>query len=241
MKMQWRSGTSLGVVAVLLTSCASNSAFHSTWTNPSAERVSLSGKKVLAIVHVRSESRRREAEDALAVAISARGGVGVPSYTLLPSNAKQQDEAVAERIATAAGFSGMVMMSVTDRERRVASERVTSAYWMNDRYYQYPWGAWGNGWNSMWEPTGFREETRVMVDTRVYSIAQNKLLWTGASETLNPESTGDVIRELAKQLTKQLEEAGILTRRVSAGATATGAACTLLSEDAPNWLRPRTA
>lgn len=239
--MLWKSVGSCAALAMLLTGCASSSAFHATWTNADAAPVSLSGKKVMAIVQIRNESRRREAEDALAAAITSRGGQGIASYTLFPSNAKQQDEAVAERKAKAAGFSGIVMMSVTARERRVARDRYGSAYWMNDPYYRYPWGAWGNGWNTMWEPNGFREEVRVMVDTRVYSIEQDKLLWTGSSETLNPESAGDVIRDLSAELTRELESAGVLRRGVSMGTTDASAPCVSVVDTPPAWLRSEGA
>ena len=203
----------LAAAAILSLSCASASSFNSTWKNPDAAPVSMNGKKVLAIVQIRNESRRREGEDLLAAAITARGGQGIASYTLFPSNAKMQDEAVAERRAKEAGISGIVMMSVTGRERTRVRERNGIPYWIDDPYYRRPWGAWGRGWSTMWEPDTFRDDMRVMVDTRVYSIEQDKLLWTGSSETLNPESSGDVIRDLSKEVTKQLEKAGVLLRR----------------------------
>ncbi len=211
--MPWSRILALTTFALLTTSCASASSFNSTWKNPDAAPVSMTGKKVLAIVQIRSESRRREAEDILAEAITARGGQGVASYTLFPSNARMQDEAVAERKAKEVGVSGVVIMSVTGRALTVVRERNGTPYWYGDPYYRRPWGAWGRGWNMMWEPDTFRNDVRVMVDTRVYSIEQDKLLWTGSSETLNPESSADVIRDLSTQVTKQLEKVGVLLRQ----------------------------
>lgn len=211
--MSWSRRFVVTWVALLSAGCASASSFDSTWKNPNAAPVSLTGRKVLAIVQIRNESGRREAEDLLASAITARGGQGVASYLLFPSNARMQDEALAERKAKDAGFSGIVLMSVTGRERTVVRERNGTPYWYSDPYYRGPWSAWGRGWNRMWEPDTFRTDVRVMVDTRVYSIEQDKLLWSGSSETLNPESSAEVIRDLSKLVTIQLEKVGVLVKQ----------------------------
>jgi hypothetical protein len=58
--------------AVALTACASASSFTSVWKNPDAEPVSLTDRKVLAIVQIRDEARRRHGEDRLAADITTR-------------------------------------------------------------------------------------------------------------------------------------------------------------------------
>jgi hypothetical protein len=87
----------LAALVVTAAACASSSSFTSTWKNPDAAPVSLTGKKILAIVQIRDEARRRQAEDELAAEITRLGGQGIPSYSLFPSNSGQQDEAVRSR------------------------------------------------------------------------------------------------------------------------------------------------
>jgi hypothetical protein len=210
--MRWSRTFVLIASTMTVAACATASSFNSTWKNPDAAPVSLNGKKVLAIVQIRDEARRREGEDLLAAAITEHGGQGIASYTLFPSNARQQDEAVAERKAMEVGISGIVIMSVTGREQTRSRVRNVSPPWFNDPYYRHAWRAWGHGWNQMWVSESVRTDTRVMVETRVYSIEQDKLLWTGSSETLNPESSGDVIRSLSSEVAKQLKASGVLMR-----------------------------
>ena len=195
----------------LAAACASTS-FSATWKNPDAAPVSLAGKKVLAIVQLRDEARRRQGEDLLAAEITKRGGQGIASYTLFPSSDRQQDESAAKARAERDGIAGMLIMNFTGRERTVTREPNPAAYWRNDPYFRRPWGAWGRGWNSMYEATTVRTDTKVMVETRVYSLEQEKLLWVGSSETTNPTSSGDVVKDLADAVAKQLEKAGVLTR-----------------------------
>ena len=195
-----------------MTACASASSFTSVWKNPDAEPVSLTGRKVLAIVQIRDEARRRQGEDLLAADITKRGGLGIASYTLFPSMARTQVETAAQERAKAAGIAGMVIMQFRGVERTRTREPNPNYVWRNDPYFRHPWGAWGRGWNSVWEPTTVRTDINVLVETRVYSLEQEKLLWAGSSGTMNPSGSNDVIRDLSEAVAKRLESSGVLRR-----------------------------
>lgn len=197
-------------LALAVTACAGSTRLNSSWTDPDAAPVSLAGKKVLAVVQIRDEARRRQGEDQLAAEITRRGGIGVPSYTLFPSSARQQDEDAAQARAKRDGMSGVIIMHFMRRERTVTIEPRPSSYWRNDPYYRRPWGAWGRGWTSMWEPETLTPRVSVMVETRVYSLEQDRLLWAGSSETQDPTKTAEVIRDIASVVAKELAKAGVL-------------------------------
>ena len=112
----------LVAAAVITTACASSSSFSSVWKNPDADPVSLTGKKVLAIVQIRDEARRRQGEDLLAAEITKRGGQGIASYTLFPSIAKQQDESAAQERAKQSGIAGIVIMQFKGVKRTMTRE-----------------------------------------------------------------------------------------------------------------------
>jgi hypothetical protein len=204
------SKRSFVALACLLMGCASSS-FNSTWANPTAAPVDLTGKRVLAVVHVREDGRRRASEDLLAAEITKRGGVGVASYTMFPSTAAEQDTAAAVARARQDGIDGVVLMRFTGTEQSVTVTKNAPPVWINDPYYRRPWGAWRRGWGTVYESETVRTDTKVLVETRVYSIAQERLLWAGTSETLNPSKSDDVIRSLAEAVSSQLKKAGILS------------------------------
>jgi hypothetical protein len=210
--MKVRHTLALAALAISAAGCASSSSFRSTWKNPEAEPVSLTGKRVLAVVQIRDEARRRTGEDLLAAEITKRGGQGVASYTLFPSSGREQNEAEAEARAKEKGFSGMVIMRFLGREKTVTREPNPDAYWRNDPYYRRPWGAWGRGWSTMYEPTVVRTDIAVIVETRVYSLEQQKLLWTGTSATVNPDNSTDVVKDLSTAVARQLEKSGVLPK-----------------------------
>jgi hypothetical protein len=60
------------------------------------------------------------------------------------------------------------------------------------------------------ERSGFRGPTVVRVQTNVYAVASETLIWSAASQTFNPAETRDVASDLAKVVVEQLQRVGIL-------------------------------
>jgi hypothetical protein len=187
------------------TACATTS-FNSTWKAPDAKPVVLSGQKVVAFVLTKNEASRRAAEDALAREITAGGAQGVPSYTLI-ATAAAPDEAKAKAQIEGAGATGVVVMRPIDSSKEVVA---TSTY-MGPSYGPYWGGYYGYGWGGAWGGgVDVRTNTIVTVETLVYSIPQNKLIWAGQSNTTNPSKVDAFVRELATAARREMKKAGLL-------------------------------
>jgi hypothetical protein len=191
--------------AITSAACATTS-FQSTWKAPDAQPVELSGQKVIAFVLTKNAASRRAAEDALAREITAGGAEGVASYTLIP-DAAAADEAKAKAQIEGAGATGVVVMRPVDTSKEVVATSTYAGpmyrlYWGG--YYGYGWGgAWGGG-------VDVRTNTIVTVETLVYSIPQNKLIWAGQSNTTNPTKVDAFVRELATTARREMKKAGLL-------------------------------
>ena len=59
--------------------------------------------------------------------------------------------------------------------------------WVNP-YYSTLWGYYGYGWGSMYIPGSVEQDTIVVVETTIYSVPRNQLLWAAVSETKNPKT-----------------------------------------------------
>jgi hypothetical protein len=192
-------------VVIVATACATTS-FQSTWKAPDAKPVVLSGQKVVAFVLTKNAAARRSAEDALAREISAGGAQGIASYTLIP-DAGATDEAKAKAQVEAAGAEGVVVMRPVDSSKEVVATSTYSGpmygpYWGG--YYGYGWGgAYGGG-------VDVRTNTIITVETLVYSIPQNKLIWAGQSNTTNPSKVDAFVKELATAARREMKKAGLL-------------------------------
>jgi hypothetical protein len=199
--------TPLLLCALALTACASNP-FVTSWKAPDAAPLQLQGAKVGAVVMMRNEAARRVAEDALAREISVRGGQGIPGYTLFPDS-QPSNEAEAKAAFERAGMQGVVVMRPTSVDKEVVSD---PAAFTPAVYGGYWGGYYGHGWGAPWDTVGgeIRTNTIVTIETLVYSLVQNKLVWAGQSRTTNPQSVNTVVKKLSAAAAKELEKQGLL-------------------------------
>lgn len=201
---------------IALASCATTT-FNSTWKNPEAQPVKLEGAKVAAVVVSPNESSRRAAEDALVRELNARGARGVPSYAFIPSESfKEKDTDKAKEQAKAefqkAGVDGAVVMRVVSSNQELSYSpgmSYTPGMW-GSPYYGSFWGYYGYGWGMAYDPGYLRTDTVVSVETTVYSLKQDKILWGGMSETMNPSKAEAFMKELADHVAKEMKKAGLL-------------------------------
>ena len=199
-----------------LLACATTN-FHSTWKNPAAESLNLEGKRVAALVLSEEEPLRYAAEDALAREITVHGGLGVPAYTLLPKGLVR-DEEKARELLEKAEVEGVVALRPRAWDKSLSANFGT--YWGSPRYASF-WGPgfWGWGWGWGGAHDGYLPvDTILVVETLVYSLPQDELVWASQSQTMNPDQVGPFIRELSTKVGTEMEKQGLLAdpTRVSA-------------------------
>jgi len=198
----------LAAAAALLSFACATTTFQSTWKAPDAQPLRLTGQKVAAVFVSRNPSVRRRAEDAMAREITARGARGVPSYTVL-SEDRIRDIEFAKSVFEREGFAGAVVMRVTGTETQYTVE---PGYWAGPRYSHFWGGYWGWGWGTVWEPGYLTADKIVSVETLVYSMRQDKLIWAGRSRTIDPQRIDDFVGELAQAVTNQMEKDGVFVK-----------------------------
>ena len=198
--------TTLVALVVTLIAC-STTTFESTWRAPDARPVTLTGKKVVGLFMSKSPAKRRVAEDAMAREITARGAQGVPAYTVLSDDEIKDQERVRAKLDSL-GFSGVVVMRVVGRETQYNYQPDT--VWVRPHYRAFWGGYWRWGWGSVYEPGYLTVDKIVRVETVVYSLEQDKLIWAGVSRTVDPTRLDDFIGELAKAVSDRMRKDGIL-------------------------------
>jgi hypothetical protein len=190
------------VASVTLSACASsNTTFVSSWKSPDTPPIDVRGAKVAAVVMMRDQASRRTAEDALARELTARGATGIAMYTLLPDVAP--DEATARAALEQAGVQGVVVMRPLAVEKETELATVT----LSGGQYGGLWGRgyWGRGWGTAYVTPG-ATNTIVSVETLVYSLKQNKLLWSGRSKTTNPENVDNLVKEVSAATAREMKK-----------------------------------
>jgi len=195
--------------AVLLSGCAST--FSSTWKAPEATALEFRGQKVVAAVLLKDESRRRLAEDRLAQQIAVRGAQARTMYSLLPGPVGGNEQA-ARAALEAAGVKGIIVMRPVNIDRTV---HVTPPY--EGEAYASLWGGYyGYGFSLSYSSpreAKVSETMVVYVETLVYSLAQNKLVWGGTSKTTDPDTIAELIEELSAATTTELQKEGLIRQQ----------------------------
>ena len=199
-------GLFVAFVAVSLAACATTT-FMSSWKAPDAQPMgSLTGQTVVAAAMAKNTAVRRSAEDALVGVLNANGAKGIPSYSIIGDDAVN-DEAKAKAAIEKSGAVALVVMRPVAKEKEISS---TPTMYMAPRYGGYWGGYYGYGWGGAYGATEIRTDTIVIVETLVYSLTQNKLVWAGESKTTNPSQVDAFVREVAAAAGKEMKKAGLL-------------------------------
>jgi hypothetical protein len=194
------------LVAAGLSACATTT-FTSSWKAPDAQPMGkLTGQKVIAVAVSQNAAVRRSAEDALVSVLNTSGAQGVPSYSMIGDDAVK-DEAKAKAAIEKAGAVAVVVMRPVSKEKEISS---TPSMYMGPMYGGYWGGYYGYGWGGAYGGSDIRTDTIISVETLVYSLKQNKLVWAGQSKTTNPSKIDAFVKEVAAGAGKEMKKLGLL-------------------------------
>lgn len=178
--------------------------FKSVWKSPDAAKVSFAGKKIAALVITQDDSLRMSAEESLVRELTARGLQAVPTYRMAPKEVLQNAES-ARGWFEKAGVEGVVALRPVSSEKRIS---YNDSLWMSPSYNTF-WGYYGYGYTSVVVIGGADRDTVVTVESLIFSVPRNQLLWAAVSETRNPKTLQKFIEDLVKQSVKELEKQGL--------------------------------
>jgi len=189
-------------------SLAAKTKFQSVWKAPDAASVSFAGQKVAALVIDKDDSLRVAGEEALVRELSARGMQGVASYRMVPKEELQNADK-ARVWFEKAGVQGVVAFRVVNDQRR---KTYVPSTWANP-YYTSLWGYYGYGWGAVYDPGYVRDERIISLETLIFSVPKNALVWAGLSETANPKDGQKVVAEVVKEAVNEMRKQGLLKNR----------------------------
>lgn len=190
-------------------SMASSTKFVSTWKNPAADSIDLSATKWAAFVVSPDTMMRMGPEETLATEMRRRGVDCIAGYTVLPGELAK-DKEKAKEFLEKGGITGAVLMRVVSEEER--THHTPGTIWHTAPYYPSFWGYWGYGWSTVYVPGYTTHETVVSIETLVYSIEEDILLWAGESETTDPKEVRKFVKELVDAAGKEMRKAGLVKK-----------------------------
>lgn len=197
--MAWRV---VLLVAIGAGGCAS-SQVKEVWVDPRAQTSELD--RVVALYMGPDKASQRVAEDEMAKQIRTRGVEAVPGYMVIADSERNDTAAVARKLKSL-GFEGAVVMRLVGVDERISATSAGPAVAPYGSFYGY----YGYAYPVAMSPTYLTTDQVVRMQTTVYSLEQDRLLYAATSETFNPKSATDLVDDISKAVGKDMEKRGLI-------------------------------
>jgi len=171
------------LIVFFLVSCSSTR-MQSSWKAPGATYTKEQFKKVMVVALFKDETSRRIAEDKIA----AKNPTFRASYMVLGKNQQNMDEATFKAIVAKEGYDAVLTLHLVDVQ--------SSTSYVPGTYQGGYYGWYGMNYGGFYQQGYYTENKNYIVETNVFSVSQNKLLWSGITSTLNPTDLNRTIDEI---------------------------------------------
>lgn len=196
---------------------ATTTSFSQSYRNPGYENTVFGNVMVVGVAP--NLENRRAFEDALTSAITHEGGTARASYELLPHEEKLTEDQLHSAIQ-ADGFDAVLITRLLSVDK--STEYTPPKKYNNPQTRYYPaapgwgygyggyYGFYGTTYAEVHEPGYFETSTTLKLETNLYSVATNELVWTGQSETIDPDSIEDARASVTATVAKKLKAEGLI-------------------------------
>ena len=189
----------LGLGLVLLASCA-NTKVVEHWADPDFDAKL---KNIMVLSLNQSDKSRRLFEDGFLNALRQRKIQSSASYTLLPSNEDLDKEKVKAAIS-GSDIDGVLVLravKITMEARHVRAQSTGTRY---NSFYAYV-GEYRPTYSSY-----TTEDKLVHLETNLYAVDGEKLIWSGKTESFNPADVHAYLIDLTKTVLDKIDKTGFI-------------------------------
>ena len=191
------------LVAFIVASCGPSTKIVKTWMEPGSSVTPGPSNKTLVIAMVKDETSRRVIEDEL---VKRLNGNATASYTVMsPEVLKEADEESLKKKLHDGNYTHVLQMRLGDVEKETSYVPGTTAVYYGGygRYYGYGAAMYSN-------PGYYRTDKNYFVETTVYSVNPDKLIWTGTTKTVNPTKLSKAVNDIADVVADKMKQEGFL-------------------------------
>jgi len=206
MRKQWIL-MALGFWILTMVGCASTQLVQS-WQEPAFGDKPL--KKILVLGVFDNDLERRLYEDGVAAALEKEKSLAVTGYSLMP-NTSDYDE--KKEIIAAVDKSNCDSVMITTlvgvkKEKEYVPSRVDyePSIGFGHRMYDYH----SVSYNAITTPGYTVTNTIVNLEITVFSAKTEKMIWSGATRSVNPKSEEKIVKEVVGLIVEDMKKAGLL-------------------------------
>ncbi len=187
---------------LLLPSCATTE-LTAVWKEPSYRE---HPRKIMIIGMIPAPKGKKIFEDEMVRSLRKRGTDAIVSYSLVPEQAP--DRAAVEKVMSEQGADAVLIARLVDKKSVasfVPSSPAPGSAYGGRGYYGAQW--YGNYSHN---PGTIREDEFAVIQTNLYDLKTDKLVWTAASETWLARDKVTLTLSFIDVITKKLVEDQII-------------------------------
>jgi hypothetical protein len=190
---------------------ASTSAFITTWSDPGAQPIHPASSKMAVVFMARDPAQRRDAEDLLARKLREYGIQAVPAESIMPTERGGDASTMLTRFADVRVDTVLIMRVLGEGASLSVSP---PPYFLSPQPWEYRRLSlyWGYGWGSVWVPGYLLTDTAISMETLVYSLSRDRLLWASRSYPSHRYQIPELTAQLADVVPVQMAQEGMLSR-----------------------------
>lgn len=192
-------------ICVFASSCTSTR-ITSSWAEPNKTIVLNKLDKVLVVALLQNETNNRKAEDQM---VNLLGGKGILAYNYFNDNFNKKNEDVIRDKIKLDGFDGAVTMRLldVDKEKTYVPGNISSYPLQYRTFSGYYYRSWAN-----YSTSGYYTTTKkYTIEINVFSIKEDKIIWTGLTETTNPAGIEKMTEDVVKTVFKKMKKDGFIS------------------------------
>lgn len=179
----------------------------SSWSDPSVPFIT--GKKVLVVFIDSDMAKRKAVETEMAKYIKD----AVLGYTLLPDRSMLQDSEATRFQLKHNEIEYVVALRYNGTVPQFNS-KTTEVYKDQSDFGSVAgmYGYWDNGWKSAYQQESITKtnKTIVQVETKVFDVSTEKLIWSSKSQTVNPQNADQAVGGVIKANADAMRKDGLL-------------------------------
>lgn len=165
-------------------------------------------KRILVIAVLDNYLIRQEFEDEMERLLGKSGIQGIRSHMVLPSREELSESEIKQWISEG-DFDGVLVIRPVAM-RKETKEVVTSVagpYFVPPAPYYSFWPYYHMAWGQVATTSSYlKEDTIVSAEFNLYNNKDEKLLWSGETETVYSKDFGKLARDYANTLVRQLKK-----------------------------------
>ncbi|WP_301922685.1 hypothetical protein [Ferruginibacter sp.] len=195
----------LAFIAALFSGCGTAAHIEKSWHSPEVTVDMQKLNKVLVVAILKNETNRHATEDQLVTMLK---GKGVASYNYLTKEVLEEKEGEIKKRLSNEGFDGVIIMRLADVEKDV--KYIPGNYSSFPGYYNRFWPYYWNIRNSFYQPGYYETTKKYTVETNVYSLLRDKLIWSGITSSSDPKNVEKLMHSVAKEVYKKMKKEGFV-------------------------------